>query len=668
MDLNSSSRVRKRRRPASSCIECRRRKVRCDRTIPCRQCKAHNAPSCTYTEPPRPTPMIAENSHTVESERTHRISEQAAQPDGALPRTCTAPARIRGALNKTRVYGYGHWMNSMSMLDGLPEIKPLLECYQSVLHGDIPDSPDSASITLAECKTLSKDGKRQRPSRNCLPSHVYRTLPAGAVMDDLVQLYFATFESCYRILYYPSFMKEYGKHKNDLENANACLVLELLLIMSTAGALHDDAHIRDKLATQSPDWIQIAQTWLSGPLEKDRLTLDGIQIHCLLLLARQVTRLGADLVWISAGSLVRMAMQMGLHLEPSAVKEMCFRDQDIRRRLWYTILELNVQAALDSGMSPMICVADFTTRPPSKLTDNELETGAAETKEQLGLQEQSFHKELPSLLAQSLPLRLTVTRVINSLQEEPAYEEVVRLGSDLAAACQTATTALNPNAPLNCMSDTSRFVVSHFTHLLRRFTLCLHFPYAVQARKTPLFTYSHKQCLDAALDIAAILDDKLYSRLLLTGGGLFRDLITRGAFVLYLELSSEIDSRASVISQNRSRPRQESILRDLGRIAHYAKDRMFHGETNVKGYVFINMAAAQMEALMDGSPPEEYVMRAAKDSLETCRQVLVAKATTSSSIGTELAVSHTDMSLFEDLDEHFDFLRCEAWNFDLGSL
>lgn len=233
---------------------------------------------------------------------------------------------------------------------------------------------------MAECKVLSKEGKKQRPSRISLPSHVYRTLPTGAVMDDLVQLYFATFESCYRILYYPSFMKEYGRHKIDLENVTSCLVVQLVLIMSTTCGLHDDAQIRDELTTHSPDWIQIAQTWLSGPLEKDRLTLDGIQIHCLLLLARQVTRLGSDLVWISAGSLIRMSMQMGLHLEPSAIKEMCFRDQDIRRRLWYTILELNVQAALDSGVSPMISVADFTTMPPSKLTEEELEIGVTEKK------------------------------------------------------------------------------------------------------------------------------------------------------------------------------------------------------------------------------------------------------------------------------------------------
>ena len=166
---------------------------------------------------------------------------------------------------------------------------------------------------MAECKQLARDAKMQRPSRKCLSPDVYCSFPDGAVMDDLVRLYFATFESCYRILYYPSFIGEYRRYKDDLENAKSSFVVELLLVMSVTGVLHADANIRDEIAAKSRDWIQIAQTWLSAPLEKDRLTWNGIQIHCLLLLARQVTRLGADLVWISAGSLIRMAMQMGLH-------------------------------------------------------------------------------------------------------------------------------------------------------------------------------------------------------------------------------------------------------------------------------------------------------------------------------------------------------------------
>ena len=40
---------RKRRRPALSCVECRRRKIKCDRDYPCEHCK-RNGSNCTFTD------------------------------------------------------------------------------------------------------------------------------------------------------------------------------------------------------------------------------------------------------------------------------------------------------------------------------------------------------------------------------------------------------------------------------------------------------------------------------------------------------------------------------------------------------------------------------------------------------------------------------------------
>jgi hypothetical protein len=41
---------RKRRRPALSCVECRRRKIKCDRNVPCTQCTQSKSASCTYKD------------------------------------------------------------------------------------------------------------------------------------------------------------------------------------------------------------------------------------------------------------------------------------------------------------------------------------------------------------------------------------------------------------------------------------------------------------------------------------------------------------------------------------------------------------------------------------------------------------------------------------------
>jgi len=46
--------IRKRRRPAVACTECRRRKVKCDRTLPCTSCFLGTL-TCTYNLPIIPT-------------------------------------------------------------------------------------------------------------------------------------------------------------------------------------------------------------------------------------------------------------------------------------------------------------------------------------------------------------------------------------------------------------------------------------------------------------------------------------------------------------------------------------------------------------------------------------------------------------------------------------
>lgn len=43
-----SASPRRRRRPAVACVECRRRKIRCDRKVPCDPCSHSNA-ACTYS-------------------------------------------------------------------------------------------------------------------------------------------------------------------------------------------------------------------------------------------------------------------------------------------------------------------------------------------------------------------------------------------------------------------------------------------------------------------------------------------------------------------------------------------------------------------------------------------------------------------------------------------
>jgi hypothetical protein len=84
---------RKRRRPALSCEQCRRRKIKCDRTYPCGQCLQSKTASCSYS------PDTIRRLHHVND-----ASSIPAQSTLDLPnRTRDVPARVSAYNSSTGV-------------------------------------------------------------------------------------------------------------------------------------------------------------------------------------------------------------------------------------------------------------------------------------------------------------------------------------------------------------------------------------------------------------------------------------------------------------------------------------------------------------------------------------------------------------------------------------
>ena len=71
-------------------------------------------------------------------------------------------------------------------------------------------------------------------------------------------------------------------------------VVKLALVLSIGICVHHDAE--GDLRSSVRQWIYAGQSWLSAPFEKSRLNINGLQIYCLLLLARQVNGIESDLV------------------------------------------------------------------------------------------------------------------------------------------------------------------------------------------------------------------------------------------------------------------------------------------------------------------------------------------------------------------------------------
>lgn len=84
---------RRRNRPALSCIQCRTRKIRCDRNEPCASCIKSKIVNCTYEEARRPKPRLWKLS-PAPSLGPSRFNAPPPSADGTVPRfTAETPYR-----------------------------------------------------------------------------------------------------------------------------------------------------------------------------------------------------------------------------------------------------------------------------------------------------------------------------------------------------------------------------------------------------------------------------------------------------------------------------------------------------------------------------------------------------------------------------------------------
>lgn len=402
-------------------------------------------------------------------------------------------------------------------------------------------------------------------------------------------------------------------------------------------------------------WIYAAQTWLSGPLEKDRLDISGLQIFCLTILARRIFSVGDDLTWISVGSLVHSAMQIGLHRDPRNIPAaISILQAEVRRRLWYTVLELAVQSSLDARMPPRISWDDFDTELPSHVNDDQMNDL---TTELWPLPRSTFTDTSAQLaLIGSLSSRLQIVQILNELHSTTSYEQTLSFSSKLMDSLQACHRLKDNNG-------STPFHRNLLDILIRRFIIPLHYPFSNQARRNPLFHYSLQISLDTALAMITPEPDSTFDRLIAIGGGLFRESIRCATSAISLELLRHVENQQFNGTLQRTHQYREFLKRAVLDLISLSEERIKLGETNVKNHMFLCMILAQVEAVEASAPVELRVAQAARGSLEACNNLLRMRENTSiiqSSHDLDLAITEmeetgTGDGLGPDFDQGFFF-------------
>jgi hypothetical protein len=169
---------------------------------------------------------------------------------------------------------------------------------------------------------------------------------------------------------------------------------------------------------------------------------------------------------------------------------------ELRRRLWATVLELDLQASVDMGLAPSIDLDQFDCDLPSNCDDTDLTEDMLETpmgKEGAVMTQCSFQ----TMLARSFPLRLRIAKAVNSLKFTISYDEALRITEDLVRLMNEALVPF----PTPASNGSPSFARSFMLFLMQRSLLILHRPFSLSISLSPKYSYSRKVCLESALEM-----------------------------------------------------------------------------------------------------------------------------------------------------------------------
>jgi hypothetical protein len=326
-------------------------------------------------------------------------------------------------------------------------------------------------------------------------------LPDRTTTDRLVQAYWETFETIYRILYRPDFWADYYALWENPFAASANFLVTVLLVLATVSCISPEermSYIGDSSTPRERAiaLVDVCESWLERQSQKN-IPLAHWQCRCLLLLAKISNTIKKKQTWNIAGNLLRQAMSAGFHRDPSLLgTPMREIDQEMRRRLWATIAELELQVSIERGMPSTLINVTWDTANVLDVIAEELEQGSQEMHSQRPCSPRSTARFLHSSRP-SLSLRLSLTAALNDTNSPLTHDDVLKYDEQLMSHLQKITpTKTSFEEPQTNARHALSETVLHLQ--LRQFLLLLHTPFAVERQSSSRSSVSRLACLNVA--------------------------------------------------------------------------------------------------------------------------------------------------------------------------
>ncbi|KAF5247334.1 hypothetical protein FANTH_6425 [Fusarium anthophilum] len=472
---------RPREKPQLSCNLCRRRK-------PCSSCVQRELGlSCTYASDRVAGSDAAHQPRVTTQDRIRHLeslvfdlmqqsSASHGQNGGGTPyspvgsarspvdtaATTATPVAEYGSMQSTgggaNYVGSSHWA---AVLDGIAELKDHFDSEEEVAHPDIqgiesPPAEMTGPQLLYGCpKPTSKD-------------EILASIPTRPVVDRLVSRYFNSFEMSPAVLHSVEFLNEYEKFWGDPPGASPLWLGLLFTIMCLATQFEKcclDPGVQSSVAlSMERDLQKMADSYrlrVGQCLILGNYTKGGpyvLETLMLYIAAGVFSNSDAEIdIWMLTGNMVQIALHMGYHRDPKHFKGMSSFAAEMRRRVWATLVEMDLGLSAQMGLPRMIKQWQTDTQQPSNLQDSDFDKTTVE------MPPSRPDTELTPILYRLVKARLTET--VGYIWDFAAdvrpytFTEVERMDNKLDEARKSIPDCLKWHSFARCITDSPQHIM-----------------------------------------------------------------------------------------------------------------------------------------------------------------------------------------------------------------
>ena len=397
--------------------------------------------------------------------------------------------------------------------------------------------------------------------------------------------------------------------------------------MDDAPQLVEDKNYRTYLKGPAMDLVQV---WLDELSRKQRSVISTLQVDVLLLLSRSQQGIQPEKLWSSTGALVRSATIMGLNVDPASISGISPYNAEIRRRLWATILEMELQASMFCNMPLVVPEINLNSLLPSNINDVDFD----ETSATLPVSQSSntyTDNIYQVVLASSLLQRIKALSLIQHFT--PDTQEGIGLGKKIEECLLRKPQEIDVHsngAPLDGGSLMHRVLLDLY---LRRPLLRLYKALLLGHQKNnPVLAGVRERCLESSQAILSY--QELYTIRTLTKitnspwayQNFFYQCCKMDILWAALTLCEQIKHQSELVITETGHD-SSSFIRAVETTIAYLIDRIGQKGSDLKDIVFLAIALQSVQLADTITDRSYYLREALRETLTRCRERLLRPLT-----------------------------------------